>query len=332
MFQSMREAATSNPAPEILTVDPDLLAILAKVSVIAGLGESVLIVGETGTGKELIARKLHADSAHRDAPFLARNMAALTAELANSELFGHLRGAFTGATCDRAGIFEIAGAGTVFLDEVGEMAPDVQAGLLRVLENREYQRVGDSRSRPFAARIVAATNVDPQQAISAGRFREDLFQRLSFFTVSLPPLRARRGDIELLARHFLRQACRECERELEDLEPEAMRRLLAYPFPGNVRELRNIIGGAAPFESGPRLSTAHFPPAVRVAGVGRRGKYLKRCDALAHLRGVLEKSSDLRIARAKSEISRSQFYKLAKSLRNGEGRPPLPGWSGPGGK
>jgi two-component system, NtrC family, response regulator HupR/HoxA len=202
---------------------------------------TVLLLGETGTGKELFARLIHHNGPRRAAKFVAQNCGALPESLLESELFGHARGAFTGATAERKGLFEEADGGTIFLDEVGEMSPGMQLRLLRVVQEGEIRRVGASASRAVNVRVLAATNTDLEADVEAGRFRKDLYYRLNVFPIRLPPLRERVEDIPTLAEHFLRVYREKARRAVPSIAPEAMRCLRAYPFPGNVRELENEI-------------------------------------------------------------------------------------------
>jgi DNA-binding NtrC family response regulator len=202
---------------------------------------TVLIQGESGTGKELIARAIHFGGPRKEGPFVPVNCAAFPGELVESLLFGHLKGAFTGAHEDRAGYFEMAHEGTLFLDEIGEMPLELQAKLLRVLEDGQVQRVGERKARRVEVRVLAATNADLPRLIQEGRFRQDLYFRLARFAVQAPPLRQRREDIPLLAGHFLRLFAREMGREDPGISPQALEMLCGYSFPGNVRELKNII-------------------------------------------------------------------------------------------
>ena len=204
-------------------------------------GMSVLIAGESGTGKELIAKAIHSGGARRDAPFVPVNCAAMPGELAESLLFGHMRGAFTGADRDRLGYFEMAHGGTLFLDEIGDMPKELQGKLLRVLEDGQVWRVGDSAARQVDVRVLAASNVDLQVKIQEGGFRQDLYFRVARFSVTAPPLRQRVEDIPLLAEHFLRLLAKEMGCDHPEISAEALDRLRSYPFPGNVRELKNVV-------------------------------------------------------------------------------------------
>jgi two-component system response regulator HupR/HoxA len=225
---------------------------------------TVLLTGETGTGKELFARLIHENGRRRTRPFVAQNCGALPESLLESELFGHTRGAFTGATVERRGLFEEADGGTIFLDEVGETSPAMQLRLLRVLQEGEIRRVGASSTKKVDVRVIAATNADLEAEIRGGRFRQDLFYRLNVFPIQLPPLRERTEDIPVLANHFLRIYRDRARRAVPSLTPEALRCLRAYPFPGNVRELENEIERAVALcDDGQPLGLEHLSPRLR---------------------------------------------------------------------
>jgi formate hydrogenlyase transcriptional activator len=230
---------------EIIGQSPALTAVLENVRRVAPTDASVLICGETGTGKELIARAIHSASKRRDKPLIKVNCAALPTGLVESELFGHEKGAFTGALARRLGRFELANGGTIFLDEVGEIPLDVQAKLLRVMQEREFERVGGSVSLQVDVRIVAASNRDLLRAVREKNFREDLYYRLNVFPVALPPLRERTEDIPLLAHFFADKFMTRIGKRLQGITRQTMERLVAYPWPGNVRELENILERAA---------------------------------------------------------------------------------------
>lgn len=214
---------------------------------VAATSSTVLILGESGTGKELTARAIHQHSPRAEKPFVAVNCSAIPVDLVESELFGHVRGAFTGATATREGLFEAANLGTIFLDEVGDLPPLAQVKLLRVLQEGEIKRVGSNETRTVDVRVVAATNVDLRSRISEGGFREDLYYRLNVVAISLPPLRDRQDDIPLLAYHFLRKYAARAGRNVHRISAEAMHNLQSQPWPGNVRELENAIEYATVF-------------------------------------------------------------------------------------
>lgn len=216
-------------------------SVFDLISRVAPTRSTVLITGESGTGKELVARAIHSSSASKDLPFVAINCAGIQESLLESELFGHVKGAFTGAMGDKEGFFERAGEGTILLDEIGEMPMLLQAKLLRVLEEREFFRVGSTDAIPLGARILASTNKDPDELVKAGKMREDLFFRLAVFKMNLPPLRERRTDVPLLLEHFCKMYSKEMKKNVLSVDNEAMRYLMAYSWPGNARELRNVV-------------------------------------------------------------------------------------------
>lgn len=238
---------------EIIGRSPALLEAIEKVNRVAATDASVLITGETGTGKELFARAIHSASSRSGKPLIKLNCAALPASLVESELFGHEKGAFSGAIQRRIGRFELAQGGTIFLDEIGEVPLDVQVKLLRVLQEREFERVGSAEPIKINVRIIAATNRDLKQAIRDGKFREDLFYRLNVFPLVLPPLRERTGDVELLTQFLVARFGARIGRPIESIHPETMAALTAYPWPGNVRELENILERAIILSNGPVL-------------------------------------------------------------------------------
>ena len=227
--------------------------MLDQVRLVAPTDSTVLILGETGTGKELIARAIHSASTRRKRPLIKINCAALPAGLIESELFGHEKGAFTGATDKRIGRFELANSGTIFLDEIGELPPEVQIKLLRVLQEREFERIGSSSTVKVDIRVIVATNRDLSQAVADGKFRRDLFYRLNVFPILMPPLRQRPDDIGLLAHYFVRRYAARIGRRVELIPAARLARLAAYPWPGNIRELENVIERAVIFSNGPEL-------------------------------------------------------------------------------
>ena len=264
-----------------------LRLIINQIDVVAPTEASVLILGETGTGKELVAREIHRRSARKDGCLVRVNCASIPRELFESEFFGHVRGSFTGAVKDRAGRFESAEGGTLFLDEVGEIPLDIQNKLLRVLQEKRYERVGDDRTRRANVRIVAATNRDLKKAAGAGRFREDLFYRLNVFPIQVPPLRDRMDDIPLLAKHFVELSARELKCAKPRLTRAGVTQLQSYNWPGNVRELCNVVarsvilarGGVLEFDL-PISNQARpaAPPIPGAAGNPAQPKFLTEVE------------------------------------------------------
>ena len=239
---------------------PAMRAVYRLLEKAAAVDATVLIGGETGTGKELAARAIHSLSARRERRFVPVNCGALPAELVESELFGHARGAFTGAAVAKPGLFQEAQGGTLFLDEVGELPLAAQVKLNRVLQEKEVRRVGETQATPVDVRVVAATHRDLREEVRGGRFREDLFYRLNVFTVALPPLRERPEDVPLLAAHFLDKHARALRRTLRGFSPEALALLAAHAWPGNVRELENVVERAVAVAGGEVVEPADLPP------------------------------------------------------------------------
>jgi DNA-binding NtrC family response regulator len=238
---------------EIVGTSAALAAVLKQVEVVAPTQSTVLILGETGTGKELIARAIHTASSRSGRPFVKLNCAAIPTGLLESELFGHEKGAFTGAIAQRIGRFELADGGTIFLDEVGDIPLELQTKLLRVLQEREFERLGSTRTLRTDARLIAATNRDLRQMVEQQKFREDLFYRLNVFPIYVPALRERSEDIPLLVNHFVKRFARRMNRTIETIPAETMAVLTRYPWPGNIRELQNLIERAVILSHGPVL-------------------------------------------------------------------------------
>ncbi len=254
----------------IITQSKRMKAIFRLVERVASTTSSVLITGESGTGKELIARAIVFNSDRKDKPYLTVNCGAIPENLLESELFGHVRGAFTGAVKDHQGLLEAADGGTLFLDEVGEIPPPAQVKLLRFLQEGESRRVGDTRTRTFDVRIIAATNRNLEEAVADGSFREDLFFRLNVIPIPLPPLRERKEDIPPLAAHLLQRLCDTHSRNVPGLSPEALRAFMNYPWPGNVREMENVIEYALHLtDEGDPIRPEQLPPKVLAEGEAR---------------------------------------------------------------
>ena len=261
---SPRRTSDRFVAPGILGVSRSMKDLVERARRVAEGSASVLILGETGTGKSLIARTIHESSPRRNKPFVVVNCAALTDQLLESELFGHEKGSFTGATKSKPGLFEVADGGTLFLDEVGEMSAAMQAKLLTVLDTGELRRVGGTRVRKVDTRIVAATNKDLGEEVQEDRFREDLLFRLNVVTLTVPPLRERPDDLRLLVEHFL-ERFHPSGRPALEIDPGAMRLLLQHAWPGNVREVANTIEGLVLLAPGPVIRADDLPPAIRPA-------------------------------------------------------------------
>jgi DNA-binding NtrC family response regulator len=282
---------------------------------------TVLLLGESGTGKELFARSIHAWSDRRSSPFVPINCVGLSKELLESELFGHERGAYTGAHQLKKGKMELADGGTVFLDEVGDISRELQTKLLRFLQEREFERLGGIQPISVDVRIVAATNRDLEQAVKDGQFREDLYHRLNVIAITLPPLRARKEDIPILAAHFLQRFSQETKKPFSDITAEAQKKLGAYHWPGNVRELANVIERAVVLGEGPALMPDHLPSRIAAKQTESPANQTSYHEAVnAHRRqlilNALAEAEGNRAAAAKAlGLHRTHLMKLMKALR-----------------
>lgn len=301
-------AATEDALGSIVGQSPAIKEVIRKISMVAGTDSSVLISGETGTGKGLVARALHQLSNRRRAPFITVNCAALPVGIIESELFGHEKGAFTGAVVRRAGRFELADLGTIFLDEIGDLPQEVQAKLLRVLQDREFERVGGMRTLKVDVRVIAATNRFLPTAVANNSFRPDLFYRLNVFPVHVPPLRERRVDILPLAMYLLEKYATKLEKPVHVIDHQTMRRLVAHSWPGNVRELENVIERGLIVSDGPVLELDDdLPASVRTRG----GVYPQLGSSQTETAGRYDEAQRL----LKSlELSGGNHSRAAKSL------------------
>jgi DNA-binding NtrC family response regulator len=278
---------------DIVTQDPGMLSLLDTARGVTETDCNILVTGESGTGKELMARYIHRHSRRSKEIFLAINCGAFTEELLTSELFGYEKGAFTGAAAQRKGLIEAARGGTLFLDEVTEMSPAMQVRLLRVIQEKELIRVGGTEVVPVDVRFVAATNRDIREAIESGDFRQDLYYRLNVVTLTLPPLAQRRGDIPLLAHHFLRKHAGRMGRKVESISDDVMRLLAGYAFPGNIRELENLVERGVALARGDVLEAAHLPEELKrlsLKAFRREGKTIPTLgdQERAYIRWVLK--------------------------------------------
>ncbi len=258
-----REASSDVESLSMVGKSEAMMQVLDLIGEVGPTTSTVLITGESGTGKELIARAIHAASDSADRPFVAINCAGIPDHLFESELFGHVRGAFTGAIGDRVGFFELAGDGAILLDEIGEMPQPVQSKLLRVLEQKEFTRVGGGEIQPLNARVIASTNRNLRERVQEGSFREDLYFRVAVFEITAPPLRERRHDIPLLVEYFVKKFNAEMKRNCLGADSEAMRALLNHSWRGNVRELRNVIERGMILSHGDYITLAHIPAELR---------------------------------------------------------------------
>ncbi len=259
-----RELRRLTGLDNIIGQSPNMRAIFDMIQTVAPQTSRVLITGESGTGKELVARAIHENSVRAQAPFITINCGAFPETLLESELFGYMKGAFTGANENRQGLFQAAHGGTLFMDEIGNMSLTMQVKLYRVLQEGKVRPIGSTEEADVDVRIIAATNKEFEKEIAEGRFREDLYYRLSVIPIQVPPLRDRRDDIPLLARHFFERFCRTMEKPIEGISPEAMTRLESYDWPGNVRELENTMERAVALETGREISLKVLPD--RIAG------------------------------------------------------------------
>ncbi|MEW5738136.1 MAG: sigma-54 dependent transcriptional regulator [Myxococcota bacterium] len=260
--RELEELVAARPGTDFVGTSEGMREVFRLVERVSGSNATVLVTGESGTGKELVARSLHRKSPRARRPFVAVNCAAMTPTLLESELFGHVKGAFTGATTGKRGLFEAANGGTLFLDEIGDMPPSTQVALLRALQEGEVRPVGATDHVKVDVRVIAATNADLKKAMAQGRFREDLFYRLNVISITLPPLRARRQDIALLAYHFLSQYAARAGKKVERFSPEVVRALESFHWPGNVRELENVVERAVVLARGPEVTMNELPPSM----------------------------------------------------------------------
>ncbi len=310
------EASEPHALDRMVGRDPAMIEIYKLIGVLAQNRATVLIRGETGTGKECIARAIHFNSPHADEPFVAVNCTALAETLLEAELFGHVRGAFTGAVQSRKGYFEVAGLGTVFLDEIGDTSPEFQAKLLRVLEEGEFHPVGAERARTTRARVIAATHRPLEELVSSGGFRDDLYFRLKVVEIEVPPLRERPGDIPILADHLLAKIRHKLHRDVLAIADEALELLGSYRWPGNVRELENALTRAAVLARGPIIGREHVFLGLPQLGTGESGETKAPDDTLdaveaAHVQQVLNRTGGNKRQTARIlQISRPRLDRL----------------------
>lgn len=320
--QEVKETLAQNPEPLFDFATPNMQAVMEVLLRSAKTPASVLILGESGTGKSIAARAVHSNSHLADKPFVTVSCPTLSKELLESTLFGHVRGSFTGAMKDHWGKVKAASGGTLFLDEIGDLPLEIQPKLLRLLQEREYERVGENVIRQADVRIIAATNRDLKKRVAEGAFREDLYYRLNVITVEMPPLRARPGDLLRFAEHYLKHFAEQCGRPLEGFTDEAAAAIQLYPWPGNLRELRNAIERAVILAAGKRVSEHDLPAELRPASATANGAVPAEAGAMVslerleemHIRRILERTATLVQAAEILGIDQATLYRKRKSL------------------
>jgi NtrC-family two-component system response regulator AlgB len=320
--QEVKETLAQNPEPLFDFETPNMQAVMEVLLRSAKTPASVLILGESGTGKSIAARAVHANSHLVDRPFVTVSCPTLSKELLESTLFGHVRGSFTGAMKDHWGKVKAASGGTLFLDEIGDLPLEIQPKLLRLLQEREYERVGENVIRQADVRIIAATNRDLKKRVAEGAFREDLYYRLNVITVEMPPLRARPGDLLRFAEHYLKHFAAQCSRQIDGFTEEAAASIKLYPWPGNLRELRNAIERAVILAAGKRVSETDLPAELRPATSAINGTAPAEAGAMLslerleemHIRRILERTATLVQAAEILGIDQATLYRKRKSL------------------
>jgi two-component system response regulator HydG len=302
-----KNGKSSNDDEFLVGEAPATRELYRQVQLVAPTNYSIILYGESGTGKEVIARTIHQNSFRKDKPFVAMDCGTLSKELAGSELFGHVKGAFTGALADKEGHFELANGGTLFLDEVGNLSLEIQAALLRVIQERKFKRVGGVREMDTDVRIIVASNENLQDSYRRGKFREDLFHRFNEFSIVLPPFRHRKEDIPLFAEFFLAKSNKELNKTVDGFDPEVMQIFLDYPWPGNLREFRNVIRRAALLTSSGLINTRVLPTEIVDNNTFSQSFTLSQPQetqhhlAPAHHHPIAHKETDLKNAAAQAE-------------------------------
>ena len=316
-----KEPEEVSSCDRMIGASPQMLEVYDLVRKVASLNASVLVTGESGTGKELIARAIHNLGAHSLRPFVAVCCGAIPETLIEAELFGHEKGAFTGTVGAREGYLEQAGDGTLFLDEIGELSPAVQVKLLRVLQQREFSRLGSSKLIPLRARLIFATHADLGELVSQGKFRLDLYYRINVMKITAPPLQERVEDIPLIADHFLRHYSQIYQKQVEEIDPTAMSMLQAYSWPGNVRELENVIQRAIIMTSGTKITEDDLPPNIQDECVMNIGDYhpansferqLRDYKVKLAINAVRENNGNKTLAARSLNISRAYLHRLIR--------------------
>ncbi len=313
--------SADTPATELTSAEPAMQKVFELASKAAATPATILLLGESGTGKTVLARAIHANSPQRDHAFVTVNCPTLSRELLESELFGHVKGAFTGAVSDAQGKVALADGGTLFLDEIGEMPLEIQPKLLRLLQEKEYERVGEAKTRHAKVRVISATNRNLEKAVQEGRFREDLFYRLNVISMQMPPLRERPGDLPGIAQGYLRFFARQCGKRIKSLTPEAEQALRRYPWPGNLRELRNVIERAVILAGTDEIDLPDLPEKFSQAGQRLEGQgvqvgalvSLEELEA-EHITRVIQQAATMEEAAKILGIDPATLYRKRKKL------------------
>ncbi len=296
----------------IITKSPKFLKVLDRIKSVADMNVNLLITGETGTGKSLVAKYIHILSSRRDRPFVKINCGAIPENLLEAELFGYVKGAFTGAVRDKAGKVELADGGTLFLDEVGDLPLHLQVKLLNLIQEKEFERIGDLKPRRVDVRIIAATNRDLKKMVEKGEFREDLYYRLNVVSINLPPLRERKEDIPYLVNFFLEKFCKLHKRSIKGFSPQAMKRLLEYDYPGNIRELENIVESAVIVARGAIVKEEDLPEELRFRRYPRKDKGMSERERIKE--ALLKAGGNRTLAAKLLGIHRTTLWRKLKEL------------------
>jgi PAS domain S-box-containing protein len=307
-----KQIQQSKSYPQIIGNSPEILKLIDMIYQIAHIDFTVLIYGETGSGKDLIARAIHHNSSRKDSPFLTVNCAALPEQLIESELFGYVKGAFTGANQDKTGLFEAADKGTIFLNEIADIPFHLQAKLLEVVENQKMRRLGDNKTINLDVRIIAASNIDLEEAVDKGQFRKDLFYRLSIFHIKLAPLRERKEDIPLLIKHFMDIYSSGINKKITEISAEAMKLLCEYPYPGNVRQLENIIQHALIMAHGSKILPQHLPENIKVSEAKSYDESISEMEKQMIEITLKKNNGNISLTSKKLGIGRTTLYRKIK--------------------
>lgn len=307
---TINKSGMMNNCEYLVGQDAATREVYKQIELVAPTNYSVILYGESGTGKEVIANTIHQSSERKDQPFIALDCGTLSKELSGSELFGHVKGSFTGALGDKIGHFEMANGGTLFLDEVANLSSDIQASLLRIIQERKFKRVGGTKETDVDVRIIVASNENLQDAYRRGKFREDLYHRFNEFSINIPPLRSRKNDIPLFADFFMKQSCRELNKTLDGFEQEVMDLFINYPWPGNLREFKNVIRRASLLTASGKINTETLPWEITNAGNILNSERIQPYNTLS-----INKQADPDLKNAASQAEYDTIMTVLKQVR-----------------